>query len=70
MSETEAPEPAPYGDGWLKIKDMDVIHKWSCDECGSTAFVGPEYYAESGTPVCEECDGAMTYVETRIREKA
>lgn len=59
------PDPA-----WVTIADSRVRHQWSCPECGATEFVAPDWYQDSGTPVCAECDEDMRYVSTQIQEEA
>ena len=60
--------------GWAIITDDRVRHVWVCPDCGFTASVGPDYYADSGTPMCMatdddfgyECDTDMDYSHTEI----
>ena len=52
-----------------RVADCRVRHIWKCPECGEEATVGPDFYAEAGTPVCGECDTDMEYLRTEVREK-
>ena len=51
---------------WSKIKDEDVRTVWKCPECGDKASVSPDFFQESGTPVCCNCDKDMDYLHTQI----
>lgn len=58
---------------WKKIKDSNVRHLWVCaaapEDCefgNPEAYISPDFYEESGEPVCE-CDQQMAYVGTEIR---
>ena len=54
---------------WGRVADYRVRHTWKCPECGEKATVGPDFYAEAGTPVCGECDTDMEYLHTEVRER-
>ena len=66
--------PAKVNIGWTIITDDRVRHVWVCPDCGFTASVGPDYYADRGTPMCMatdddsgyECDADMDYSHTEI----
>jgi len=66
---------------WKKIGDSHVRHRWDracgdkfsrCDsqEEPDTVYVYPQFYADSGTPVCGECGQDRDYVGTEILVKA
>ena len=67
-------EYAKVNTGWTIITDDRVRHVWFCPDCGFTDSVGPDYYADSGTPMCMatdddsgyECDADMDYSHTEI----
>ena len=51
---------------WQRVADEEVRHIWTCDldECserGKKIYVGPSFYAGSGTPICDECGGDLVY---------
>ena len=56
---------------WKKIEDEKVRHIWSCTDVKcldpQDAEVDPNYYEESGTPVCSGCDQDMSYLHTEIK---
>ena len=57
---------------WVRIADDKVRHIWKCeeDDCdfnNPTANISPDFYGESGNPVCE-CDAEMTYQYTEIQK--
>ena len=52
-----------------RVSDDDICHTWQCPECFSVVNVGPSFYADSGTPLCSECDGDpidMLYLYTEV----
>jgi len=51
------------------VSDSDVFHYWKCDDCENIEIVSPDWYQDNGTPVCENCDGDMTYNYTEIEVK-
>ena len=64
--------------GWLRIADERVRHRWDLDcDCNTppdsdgvgaerTVYVNPDFYANSGTPICEECGADRKYVGTEV----
>ncbi len=54
---------------WSRVADYRIRHIWRCPDCEEEATVGPEFYTESGTPVCGNCDTDMLYERTEVREK-
>ena len=52
---------------WPVVPDTHLIHEWVCPRCGVGAVVGPSWYANNGTPTCEQCDEDMEYARTRIK---
>lgn len=55
-------------DNWVIIDDNKIRQCWQCPDCGYYIDnVDPTNFAESGTPVCPECDCDMTYNYTEIR---
>ena len=68
---------------WRRIADNRVRHVWKlacpCAVTGGamaggevavvpqTAEVGPDFYAESGTPICQECGANMAYSHALVR---
>jgi len=57
---------------WKTVEDKDVRHIWKCPDpfqegCQDTAEIGPEFYQESGEPLCRYCDKEMVYVKTEVR---
>jgi hypothetical protein len=50
----------------VKIDDGLVEHVWICEECNILEFVHPDFYTESGNPVCTECDEEMEYSHTLV----
>jgi len=61
------------GSSWQEVPDKDVRHVWQCrnDDCDEQPSVNvmPDYYQESGTPMCTECNKHMQYVRTEVRRK-
>jgi hypothetical protein len=65
-------KPAPL-EVWVTLPDDNVRHVWAPE--GSTnpddeIFVGPEWYADNGTPVDAETGDDMCYVRTEVRSHA
>lgn len=57
---------------WKTVEDKDVRHIWKCPDpeeegCKSDARISPEFYQESGEPMCPYCDVEMEYVRTEVR---
>ena len=55
---------------WEPVLDRDVQHIWRCPYCENDTAVGPGFYEESGTPVCEGCEEDMAYVRTDVARRA
>jgi hypothetical protein len=57
--------------GWRRIADKRVRHRWElvceCTQVEQAVYVDPSFYAESGTPVCEECGEDRRYARTEVR---
>jgi hypothetical protein len=61
---------------WQTIPDDKVLHIWKCtqDDCEAAngeeanpeVAVNPNFYQESGEPVCGACDADMEYQRTDI----
>lgn len=51
---------------WVRINDDDIRSIWECPDCDNYACVGPEEYADIGTPVCSDCECDMEYSHTEI----
>ena len=56
---------------WIKIADEQVRHIWVCQtgKClkqGIALPVDPSSYANSGIPLCTECDTYLAYSQTEI----
>jgi hypothetical protein len=62
-------------DDWHEVRDADVRHIWSNPDGTGEIPISPTFYADSGTPVCDEDAGDdagrdMVYVRTEIRHPA
>jgi len=56
-------------ENWGLIQDNRVRHVWKCDcKKAKKITVDPSFYADAGTPVCEECGEDLSYVRTEILE--
>ena len=53
-------------ENWTIVEDDKILHRWECFECHTIDYVGPDWYAQNGTPYCPECDSDMEYVRTEI----
>ena len=54
---------------WRPIPDNKVRHVWKCDcKKAKEITVDPSFYADAGTPVCEECGGGLSYVRTETKD--
>jgi hypothetical protein len=58
----------------VKVQDNKVWNVWVCDdplctceEKNPQVRVNPDFYSESGNPVCE-CDSEMVYSHTEVEE--
>ena len=65
------PEGLPEERIWKTVPDEEVQHVWKCEneECprhGVTFTVFPDYYQESGTPLCDQCDEDLVYQKTEV----
>jgi hypothetical protein len=52
-----------------RVPDIDICHVWQCPNCATVKNVGPTFYVDSGTPLCDECDGDgvdMLYLYTEV----
>jgi len=67
------PLAPPVKGKWQAVPDSKVRHVWKCEngDCPNgnpTAKVGPDFYQESGEPMCDsDCLTGMTYVRTEVR---
>jgi len=57
---------------WKTVADENVRHVWKCSDpdgegCDQIAHVSPEFYQESGEPMCSVCDVEMVYVRTEVK---
>jgi len=52
---------------WKQVEDGSVRNIWKCPECDEEAAISPDFYALSGTPMCQDCDCNMAYVRTEVR---
>jgi formylmethanofuran dehydrogenase subunit E len=52
---------------WKQVEDGSVRNIWKCSECDEEAAISPDFYALSGTPMCQDCDCNMAYVRTEVR---
>lgn len=57
---------------WKKVEDKDVQHVWMCEDedCsrnGVKVIVSPDFYLESGTPICANCEEDCIYQHTEVR---
>jgi hypothetical protein len=55
---------------WKEVPDHAVRHIWKCtaedcDHDNQEAIISPDFYQDSGTPVCE-CDNDMEYICTQV----
>lgn len=56
-------------ENWELIQDGRVRHVWKCDcKKAKEITVDPSFYADAGTPVCEECGEGLSYVRTEIKD--
>ena len=56
-------------ENWRLIPDNRVRHVWKCDcKKAKETNVDPSFYADAGTPVCEECGDGLSYVRTEIKD--
>jgi len=57
---------------WTPIKNNNVRSIWNCEYSDCTrleqAIVNPDFYQDSGTPVCPDCDSDMIYQYTEIMD--
>ena len=57
--------------GWRRIADRNVRHRWdlkcACGLVERSVYVPSTFYADSGTPICEECGEDRKYVRTEVR---
>lgn len=51
---------------WTLIRDDEVRHIWSCPDCGHVEYIGPEFYADKGTPHCDKCECDYEYMHTEV----
>lgn len=51
---------------WIRLPDRLFRHVWRCPDCRAVAEVGPDYYEESGTPLCGECERDYVYIRTEF----
>jgi len=57
---------------WKTVPDHLIQHLWVCEypECPEfhqPVSVTPNFYAESGTPICSSCDEDLHYQETKVK---
>jgi hypothetical protein len=57
---------------WKVVDDKDVRNVWKCPDpegegCKETAMLSPDFYQESGEPLCPCCDVEMEYVRTEVK---
>jgi hypothetical protein len=53
--------------GWKKIEDDKILHVWKNPETGKECEVPPDFYQESGTPICPESGEDYIYSHTLIK---
>ena len=56
---------------WVIMSPGDTRDIWECrnEDCeceGNTLEIFPEFYDESGTPICDQCDSDMWYLRTEV----
>lgn len=64
--------PVSHKDKWKTIDDADVRHIWANPDGTNETAIDPTFYAENGTPLCDDDDeehgGAdMIYVRTEVK---
>lgn len=57
---------------WKKVPDDSVKTVWTCphEDCtrhGQEKTVGPAFFEDSGTPICDECGDDLKYLRTEVR---
>lgn len=48
------------------LPDKDICMVWKCPECGSSEEVNPDFFEDSGNPMCCDCDLELQYVGTYL----